>query len=93
MKNLIKENEDPMTKLDAVELKAWDLTISEKNLRESLEDDLYSKKKMYEDFSAFKDELMDTSDVYFEWEKKHKAFVHPELDLSQMCLFKVVNDG
>lgn len=43
--------------------------------------------------SACKDELVDTSDQYFEWAKVHVAFLYPDLDLSQLDLFKVVRDN
>lgn len=39
-----------------------------------------------------KDWLMDTSDMYFNQAKEWVTFLHPEIDLSQFDIFKVIND-
>lgn len=63
-------------------LEPWSLVALEKNLKESLEEAMRYKKKMEEELSMFKDELMNTSDQYFERVNEQIVFLYPELDLS-----------
>lgn len=88
METLKKENEDLVKKLKEVDLKDRDFSISEKKLKESLEEAIYSKKKWEDEVYSLKDELVDTTDVYFEQANEHAIFLHPGLCLSSMDLFK-----
>lgn len=60
--------------------KAQSLIILEKSLKEFLEDDLHFKKKLEEELSTLKDELMNTYDSYVE----QVLFLYLEPCLSQM---------
>lgn len=46
----------------------------EEDLNEYLKDTFYSKKKLEEDLSAWKDELVDTFDQYFERDKEYISY-------------------
>lgn len=60
----------------------------------SLDDYLFSKKKkVEEDAYMLKEKLVETSNIYFEHMKEQVAFIHHELDLGLMYIFKVVLDG
>lgn len=89
MKNLIKEKEDLTTKLEAVDPNPHDFSCLENSLKESLEDGIYSKKKMEEELPNHKDELVDTYNLYFEGPKEHVAYLYLEMNLIQMNLFKM----
>lgn len=40
-----------------------------------------------------KDDLAETSNIYFERAKEKITFLNPELDLRPMDMFKIVHDG
>lgn len=62
-------------------------------MQASLEDNLFSKKKLEKKVSMLKDKLGDTFKIYFQLVKEHVAFLHPELNISLMDIFKMVRDG
>lgn len=64
-----------------------------KRLKGLLEEALWSIKELNKEASSLKDEAATTFDQYFERGKGHLAFFYPNLDPSQMDLFKVVRDG
>lgn len=64
VKTLIKEKEDLMVKIKAVESKAQDLAIS-KEPKGVPWGHIFSKKKKDEEFSTLKDELVDFSTKYW----------------------------
>lgn len=90
MKNLTKERDELNLKkaLKKVETRAKAFSISENNLKESLEATLISNKKLEEELSLFKDELVETSDQYFERVNEQLSFLYPDTNLSRMDLFK-----
>lgn len=54
-----------MPKLKEAETKARDFAASNQNLQASLDDALYSKKNLEDEVFVLKNELVDTSDIYF----------------------------
>lgn len=54
---------------------------------------LSTQKKIGDEVSVLKDDLEETSDIYFELTKEKITFLHLELDLSLMDKFNIFWDG
>lgn len=63
-----------------------------KHLERFLEETINSIKYLEEEVLSLKDEVVASSDRYFERENKHVAFFYMNQDLSRIYLFKMVRD-
>lgn len=81
-----------MTKLQEAETMAQKFIILEKKLQEFLDNFLNFRKKMDGEVSVLKDNMVDTSNIYFERENEHVAFFHLTLYMTFMGMFKVSRD-
>lgn len=75
LKELVQERDGLKDTLKNEESNDNYIILSQKSLKESLEVAIYSQKKLEEELSILKDELMDTYDQYFEKEKEQVVFL------------------
>lgn len=54
---------------------------------------LLSQEKREGKLSECKEKLVKISNIYFERVNEKMSFFHPDMDLSQLDLFKVIKDG
>lgn len=90
---LQKEKETLMTKLQEAKIKDEEFVTSQQKLQVSLDIAPISQKNLEEEVYVLKEDLMQTSNIYFEREKEQVTFFHPGLDLISMDIFKVVSEG
>lgn len=54
---------------------------------------LISQRKLEEEVCVLKYDLIETFEVYFEWDNEQKDFFHPRLHLSGLNVFKIIHSG
>lgn len=87
-----KEQDDLKTRAWEVDTKALASVKEGNRLEKSLVEALNYLKGLKEEASLLKDEIVVASDLYFERARKQVSFLYPDLDLSKMDLFQVVQD-